>query len=72
MCLLPGPAEDVGSKDSRMMGLFISRKKLSRAKTKAFGGRRKNRLSCIMSRQVRILRRTSPRPRNFTSSDLVY
>ena len=28
MCLLPGPAEDVNSKDSRMKGLFISRKKL--------------------------------------------
>ena len=29
MCLLPGPAEDADSKDSRMKGLFISRKKLS-------------------------------------------
>ena len=28
MCLLPGPAEDVDSKDSRMTDLFISRKKL--------------------------------------------
>ena len=28
MCLLAGPAEDVDSKDSRMKGLFISRKKL--------------------------------------------
>ena len=28
MCLLPRPAEDVDSKDSRMKGLFISRKKL--------------------------------------------
>ena len=28
MCLLSGPAEDVDSKDSRMKGLFISRKEL--------------------------------------------
>ena len=28
MCLLPGPAEDVDSKNSRMKGIFISRKKL--------------------------------------------
>ena len=28
MRLLPGPAEDVDSKDSRITGLFISRKKL--------------------------------------------
>ena len=28
MCLLPGPAGDVDSKDSRMTGLSISRKKL--------------------------------------------
>ena len=28
MCLLPGPAEDVDLKDSRMKGLFISLKKL--------------------------------------------
>ena len=28
MCLLPGTAEDVDSKDSRMTDLFISRKKL--------------------------------------------
>ena len=27
MCLLPGPAKDVDSKDSRMKDLFISRKK---------------------------------------------
>ena len=28
MCLLPGPAEDVDSKDSRMTARFISWKKL--------------------------------------------
>ena len=28
MCPLPGLAEDVDSKDSRMKGLFISRKRL--------------------------------------------
>ena len=28
MCLSPGPAEDVDSKDSRMMAFLISRKKL--------------------------------------------
>ena len=28
MCLLPGPAEDVDSKDFRMTGHFILRKKL--------------------------------------------
>ena len=49
MCLLPGPAEDVDSKDSRMTGLFIS------GRSSAFGGRRKNGVCCIMSRQIKIL-----------------
>ena len=59
MFLLPGLAEHVDSKDSRMRDLFISRTKL------CFEDRRKNGVCCIMLRQINILQRTSPRPRNF-------
>ena len=59
MCLLPGPAEDVDSKDSRMTVFSF------RGRNSAFGSRRKNGVCCIMSRQIKILRRTSPRSRNF-------
>ena len=59
MCLLPGPAEDVDSKDSRMTGLFISRKKL-------YFWRQKEKWSMLYHvKEIKILRRTSPRLRNF-------
>ena len=64
MFLLPRLAGGVDSKDSRMKGLLISRT------SSAFEGKRKNGVCCIMLRQIKILRRTSPRPRN--SSNLVY
>ena len=59
MFLLPGLAGDVDLKDSRIKGLYISRTKL------CFEGRMKNGIHCIMLRQVKILQRTSLRPRNF-------
>ena len=52
-------ARDVDLKDSRIKGLYISRTKL------CFEGRMKNGIHCIMLRQIKILQRTSFRPRNF-------
>ena len=59
MFLLPGLAGDVDLKDSRIKGLYISLTKL------CFEGRMKNGIHCIMLRQIKILQRTSLRPRNF-------
>ena len=58
MFLLPGPAGDVDSKDSKRAFSF-------RERSPAFEGRRKNGVCCTMLRQNEILRRISPRPRNF-------
>ena len=59
MFLLPRLTGDVDSKDSRMKGFSFH------GQSSAFEGRRKNGVCCIMLRQIKILGRTSPRPRNF-------
>ena len=65
MFLLPGPAGNVDLKDSRMKGLFI------RGQSSAFEGRMKNGLCCIMLQQIKILLRTSLRPRNFLEPGII-
>ena len=65
MFLLPGLAGDVYSKISGIKAFSF------RGQSSAFEGRRKNGVRCIMLKQIKILRRTSPKPRNFLQPDIL-